>query len=171
MTGVGDRLRFVFTFPDPVNEVAVRVTAAGVALIALTALVLRRPEPLIVLTYGFVARAAAGPRLSPLAWLSTRVITPRLAAPPRPVPGPPKRFAQALGATVSALTLVLYYALSWHVAAFALVGVMVVLATLEAGLRLCVGCVIHAWLVRRQWVRSAECAECADISLLVRAGR
>src|SRR4051794_22199774 len=79
--------RRFFSFPDPVNEVSVRITAAGVALLALTAVVLRRPEPLIVLAYGFLARAAAGPRLSPLALLSTRVITPRLGLSPRPVPG------------------------------------------------------------------------------------
>lgn len=163
--------RRFFSFPDPVNEVAVRVTAAGVALMALTAVVLRRPELFVVLTYGFVARAAAGPRLSPLAQLSTRVITPRLRVPPRPVPGPPKRFAQALGATGSALTVVFYYALSWHVAAFVLAGAMVVLATLEAALRLCVGCLIHGWLARRHWIRSVECAECSDLSLLARAGR
>jgi len=161
----------VFAFPDPVNEVAVRVTAAGVALMALTAVVFARPEPLILLTYGFVARAAAGPRFSPLALLSTRVITPRLRVTPRLVSGPPKRFAQALGAAVSALTLVLYYALAWHIAAFVLAGLMVVLATLEAGLRLCVGCLIHGWLVRRKWVRSVECAECSNIGLLARAGR
>jgi hypothetical protein len=171
VNAVPARARRFFTFPDPVNEVAVRVTAAGVALMALTAIVLRRPEPLIVLTYGFLARAAAGPRLSPLALLSTRVITPRLHTPPRLVPGPPKRFAQALGATVSAFTLVLYYLLSWHATAFVLAGLMVALATLESALRLCVGCLIHAWLVRRQWVRSVECAECADLSLLARAGR
>jgi hypothetical protein len=164
-------IRRVFTFPDPVNEVAVRVTAAGVALLALAAVVLQRPEPLIALTYGFAARAAAGPRLSPLALLSTRVITPRLQRAPRFVPGPPKRFAQALGATVSAVTLVLYYLLAWHTAAFALAGLMVVLATLESALRLCVGCIIHAWLVRRGWLRSVECAECSDLGLLVRAGR
>jgi hypothetical protein len=164
-------LRSFFSFPDPVNEVSVRVTAAGVALIALLAVVLRRPEPLIVLTYGFVARALTGPRISPLALLSTRVITPRLGLSPRPVPGPPKRFAQALGATVSALTLVLHDALGWHTAAFALAGVMVALTTLESGLGLCVGCVIHAWLVRRRWIDSVECAECADISMLARAGR
>lgn len=165
------RVRRFFSFPDPVNEVAVRVTAAGVAVMALAAVVLRRPEPLILLTYGFVARAAAGPRISPLALLSTRVITPRLGLSPRPVPGPPKRFAQALGATVSTLSLVLYYALGWHVATFALAGVMVVLATLESTLGFCVGCVIHAWLVRRRWINSVECLECADVSVLVRAGR
>lgn len=164
------RLQRFFSFPDPVNEVAVRVTAAGVASMALMAVALRRPEPLIVLTYGFVARAAAGPRISPLALLSTRVITPRLGLSPRLVPGPPKRFAQALGATVSALTLVSYYALGWHVAAFALAGIMVVLATLESALGFCVGCKIHAWLVRRQLISSVECVECADVSLLARVG-
>lgn len=170
MTG-SSRLRRFFSFPDPVNEVSVRITAAGVAVVALAAVVLQRPEPLIVLAYGFIARAAAGPRISPLALLSTRVITPRLGLSPRPVPGPPKRFAQALGATVSVLTLVCYYALGWHAAAFALSGVMVLLATLESALGLCIGCVIHAWLVRRHWIRSVECAECADLSVLVRAGR
>jgi len=166
MSGV----REFFSFPDPVNEKAVRVTAAGVALLALSAVVLQRPEPLILLAYGFVARTAAGPRLSPLALFSTRVVAPRLA-PPRPVPGPPKRFAQALGATVSVLTLVLYYALSWHVAAFVLAGMMVVLATLESALRICVGCMIHAWLVRKDVVQGAECAACADVSLLARSAR
>jgi len=164
-------VRRFFSFPDPVNEVAVRITAAGVALMALTAVVLRRPEPLILLTYGFVARAAAGARISPLALLSTRVITPRLALSPRLVPGPPKRFAQTLGATVSALTLISYYALGWHIAAFALAGVMVALATLESTLGFCLGCVIHAWLVRRRLISAVECVECADISLFARAGQ
>ena len=165
------RVRDFFSFPDPVNEVAVRVTAAGVALMALSVVVLQRPEPLILLAYGFVARAVAGPRISPLALLSTQVISPRLGLSQQLVPGPPKRFAQALGATVSVVALVLYYAIGWHVAAFALAGVMVALATLESAVGLCVGCVIHAWLVRRQWIESVECVECANISLLVRTGR
>ena len=40
MTSAATRLRRVFTFPDPVNEVAVRVTAAGVALLALIAVLM-----------------------------------------------------------------------------------------------------------------------------------
>jgi hypothetical protein len=51
--------------------------------------------------YGFLARVASGPTLSPLGQLATRVIVPRLAAAPRLVPGPPKRFAQGIGATLS----------------------------------------------------------------------
>ena len=48
------------------------------------------------LAYGFIARVLSGPRLSPLARLATAVVAPRLGA-PKPVPGPPKRFAQAIG--------------------------------------------------------------------------
>jgi hypothetical protein len=160
-----------FSFPDPVNENAVRVTAAGVAVLALLAVVTRRPEILVAIAYGFCARVSAGPRLSPLALLSTKVVVPRLNSAPRLVPGPPKRFAQGLGAVAAVASVVLYYGAGWHVAAFALAGVMVVLATLESGLRICVGCLLHAWLVNRGVIRSVACAECADISLRVGAAR
>lgn len=156
-----------FTFPDPVNEKAVRVTAAGVVLMALLSIVLQRPEPLVALAYGFVARAIAGPRLSPLAQLASRVIAPRLPGGPKPVPGPPKRFAQLLGAICSVAAVLAYYALGWHTSAFALAGVMVLLATLESVAGICVGCLIHARLARSGIIRAPECAECADVSLRI----
>src|SRR3954470_13527133 len=95
--GGDDAVSSLFTFPDPVNEKAVRVTAGGVALLAAAAVVTQRPELLAVIAYGFLARVFAGPTLSPLAQSATRIVAPRLA-PPRRVPAPPKRFAQALGA-------------------------------------------------------------------------
>jgi hypothetical protein len=49
---------------------------------------------------GFVARVLTGPRLSPLRQLTTKVIAPRLGK-PRLVPGPPKRFAQGMGAVIT----------------------------------------------------------------------
>ena len=154
-----------FSFPDIVDETAVRVTAAGVAALAAAAVVTQRPEILVVLAYGFCARTAAGPRLSPLALLATRVVAPRLTDHRRPVPGPPKRFAQAMGAVASVTAVLLAYLTHWRAAAFGLAAAMVVLATLEAAFRLCVGCLIHARLVRAGVIRSVECAECADISL------
>jgi len=155
----------LFDFPNPVNETAVRVTATGVATMALLALTLQRPELLIVIAYGFVARTLTGPRLSPLAWLSTRVITPRLPGPHRLVAGPPKRFAQALGAAGSVAAVLLYYAAGWHLAAWVLAGMMVVLATLEAGFRICVGCMLYAALVRGGVIAGTDCPECSDIRL------
>ena len=150
-----------FSFPDPVNEKAVRVTAAGVAVLATAAVISRRPELLGLLAYGFVARAAAGPRLSPLALLATRVVAPRLG-PPRPVAGPPKRFAQLLGAVFSVSAFVLAVA-GVTTVAFVLAGLMVVLAALESGLGICVGCLIHARLARRGIVRAPECLDCTDV--------
>ena len=37
----------------------------------------------------------------PLAQLVTRVVVPRFEVPVKPVPGPPKRFAQGIGAVLS----------------------------------------------------------------------
>ncbi|MBV9291547.1 MAG: DUF4395 domain-containing protein [Frankiales bacterium] len=160
-----------FTFPEHVDERAVRVTATGVALLTLVAIVARRPELFALVAYGFWARVLAGPRLSPLALFATRVVTPRLEGPPRLVAGPPKRFAQAMGAATSTLVVLLYFAAHEHTAAYALASVMVVLATLEAGFRICVGCLLHAWLVRRGVIRAEECADCSDVRLRIGAGR
>lgn len=80
----------LFTFPNPVNEVSARLVAVGVVLLAFATLALDQPWLLIPLAYGFVARALTGPSLSPLGQLVTRVVTPRLAATPRYVAGPPK---------------------------------------------------------------------------------
>jgi hypothetical protein len=125
----------------------------------------------VLLAYGFVARAAAGPRLSPLALLATRVVAPRLPGGPRPVAGPPKRFAQLLGAVCSVAAVVTYYALGWQTVAYLLAGVMVALASLESIAGICVGCLLHARLARRGIIRAPECADCADITLRIGGAR
>ena len=61
----------------------------------------------IVIAYGFVARVLTGPSLSPLGQFVTRVVTPRLPIAPRPVSGPPKRFAQGMGVAFSVTALIL----------------------------------------------------------------
>jgi hypothetical protein len=55
------------SFPNPVNEVAARVTAAGVVLIGAIALALQLPWLSVVLAAGFLLRVLSGPRFSPLA--------------------------------------------------------------------------------------------------------
>src|SRR5947209_6399437 len=99
----------LFSFPNPVNEVSARVVAAGVVLMAVATLISRRPWLIAVIAYGFVARALTGPTLSPLGQLATRVVTPRLPVDPKPVPGPPKRFAQTIGAAFSLAALALAF--------------------------------------------------------------
>src|SRR3954463_12980450 len=96
-------------FPNPVNEKAARVVAAGVVLMSLTALAFQLEWLLPVIAYGFIARVVTGPKLSPLGQFATRIAAPRLGE-PKYVAGPPKRFAQAMGVGFSVGATVLYFA-------------------------------------------------------------
>lgn len=153
----------LFAFPNPVNEVTARVVAGGVVLMAMLTLVLRRPWLIVPLAYGFAARALTGPTLSPLGQVATRVIGPHLPVSPKYVPGPPKRFAQTLGATVSLSALLLAFGFRRPRYAYLLVGLLGVFATLEAAFALCIGCKIFAVLMRLGLIPAEVCAECTDI--------
>ena len=102
-------LKSIFSFPNPVNEVAARTVAAAVVFISLSYVVTGNPWVLLVLLYGFFARVATGPTLSPVGLLATRVIADRIAK-PRLVPGPPKRFAQSVGLVFSVAAVILHFA-------------------------------------------------------------
>jgi hypothetical protein len=154
----------LFDFPNPVDEVSARLVATGVVLLGALALVTLHPVLLVLLAYGFVARVLTGPTLSPLGRLVTEVVRPRLPVSARPVPGPPKRFAQGVGAVFS--TAVLALALGGaDTAARTLLGVLLVFASLEAFAGFCMGCLVFGWLMRAGVVPEHVCAECADLSL------
>ena len=154
----------LFDFPNPVNEVAARTVAAGVVALSVLYLVTGHPLVLVVLAYGFVARVASGPRFSPLGLLATRVVAPRLARHEKLVPGPPKRFAQGIGTVFSVGALIAHLAGATPVATLLVAG-LVVAASLEAVLALCLGCQVFAVLMRFGVIPERVCAECADISL------
>ena len=156
-------VRKLFTFPNPVNEYAARSVAAMVVLLCVTTLVLRTPWLLWPLALGFLARVAAGPRFSLFGQLATRVIAPRLG-PAKLVPGPPKRFAQTIGATLS-VAAVLTYHLGAPIASWVLVGLIVAAALLESVLGVCVGCMIFGRLQQLGVIPASVCAACADIRL------
>jgi len=120
---------------------------------------------LVPLTYGFIARVLTGPTLSPLGQLATRVVVPRLPLAERPVDGPPKRFAQGIGATLSSLATVAHFGFGATTLAMVAVAMIAVAATLEAALGLCIGCKLFGVLVRLGVLPDAVCATCADLSL------
>ncbi len=153
----------LFSFPDPVNEVSARLVAGGVVAMALTAIVFDLPWLTAVIAYGFVARVLTGPTLSPLGQLVTRVVTPRLDLAPRPVPGPPKRFAQGIGAVLSVSAAVLALGLGLSTPANVLLGALAGAASLEAFLGLCLGCHIFAMLMRAGIVPASVCERCNDL--------
>jgi Domain of unknown function (DUF4395) len=151
----------VFSFPSVINEKAARVVAGVVAVTALVALLCGAEWLLVPLAYGFCARVLTGPTLSPLGRLASRVIAPRLG-PEKPVSGPPKRFAQGMGAAMTTAG-----AIAWALGATTLADVLLAMllaaATLESVLAYCLGCQIFGLLMRAGVVPERVCAACSDI--------
>ena len=158
-------MRTLFRFPNPVNEVSARLVAGGVVLLTLVILVFQQPWLIAVLAYGFVARVFTGPTLSPLGQFVTRVVTPVLPVAARPVPGPPKRFAQGIGATLSVSAAIAHFAFGATTLAFVLVAMITVAATLESVFAYCLGCKAFAILMKAGVIPESVCEECNDLSL------
>jgi hypothetical protein len=76
------------------------------------------------------------------------------------VPGPPKRFAQGMGAAFSVTAAVLGVGLGLDTAAYALLGLLVVAATLESVFAFCIGCKLFALLMRAGVIPEAVCERC-----------
>jgi len=153
----------LLSFPDPVDEVSARLVALGAVTLAAVTILLDQHWLLVPLAYGFVARVLSGPRFSPLGLLVTKVVRPRLRVAPRPVPGPPKRFAQGMGAAFTVTAAVLALGFSATGAAEVLLGMLVVAASLEAFLGFCLGCRIFAVLMRIGVIPPEVCERCNDL--------
>jgi hypothetical protein len=153
-----------FSFPNPVNDKAAR-TVAGVVLATVIVILATGWYWLTIpLAYGFWARVLTGPKLSPLGWVAMNVVAPRLGE-KKYVPGPPKRFAQAMGAAMSTVALVLALPLGDHTAAFIVLCLFIPAAGLESIFGYCLGCKMFAIGMRLGLVPEDVCEECADISV------
>jgi Domain of unknown function (DUF4395) len=151
----------LFSFPHPVNEKAARSVAGLVVVLAAITLATGAWWLTVPLALGFWARVLTGPTLSPFGQLATRVIAPRLGT-PNYVSGPPKRFAQGMGAAMSTAAAVL--ALSGlDTAATVLLVALLAAATLESVFAYCLGCKVFGLLMRAGVIPAEVCAECADI--------
>jgi hypothetical protein len=155
-------VRNLIGFPNPVNEKAARVVAGCVVVLAVTAIAFHLEWLLPLIALGFLARVLTGPKLSPIGQFATRVAAPRLGE-PKYVPGPPKRFAQAMGVTMSVAAVLLYFVFDAHTAAWVVTGVLAAAATLESVFALCLGCQVFAVLMRVGVIPEETCEACANI--------
>ena len=154
--------RKVFEFPNPVNEYAARITAGLVVVLAAVTLLTGWGWGLAVIAAGFWLRVLFGPRISPLAQLSVKVLAPRLGR-AKLVPGPPKRFAQGIGAAMSTAAALLFAA-GLAPGAWILLAVLVLAASLEAFAGFCLGCAIFGFLQRRGLIPAEICEACNNVS-------
>jgi hypothetical protein len=153
-----------FGFPSTVNEVSARLVAAGVVSQAGLWLATRHPVLLVTLTYGFSARVLTGPKLSPLGLVVTKIVTPQLGLPEKLVAGPPKRFAQGIGLAFTTVAS-LAWALGSPTISVTIIGMLVVAASLEAFIGLCLGCKIFAVLMKSGLIPADTCEECNNLQL------
>ncbi len=158
---VGTLVADLLKFPNPVNEYAARSTAGMVVVLTVFTLAFRTEWLLWPLAIGFVLRVTSGPRFSPFGQLAVRVVAPRIG-PAKLVPGPPKRFAQGIGAVLSTAALISFYvgvpALSWI-----LVAMITAAALLESVFGVCLGCSIFGRLQAAGVIPASVCAACSDI--------
>lgn len=162
-------MRDVLGFPNPVNEKAARTVAGAVLALSLATLLLSVVASqawlwlVAPIALGFYARVLTGPKLSLLGQLATKVIAPRLGEPVL-VAGPPKRFAQAIGAAVTTAATILL-AVGQPRLTQGLLVLMVIAAGLESIAGYCIGCKLFSVLMRLGLVPEATCEACANITL------
>lgn len=160
-------LNDIFSFPDEVNEYAARIVAGFVVILTTLFLITENIWILVFLAYGFWARVLTGPTLSPLAQLTLKGIIPLLGSPTEYCPGPPKRFAQSVGAGFTSTALILV--VSGNIpGAQAFLGVLVVFSSLESVVGFCAGCWFFKYLMVWGVIPQKICLKCQNIEFVNR---
>ena len=149
----------LFSFPDPVNDYAARFVAAMVVILTISFLATANIWVLIFILYGFLARVLTGPTLSPIGLIATKILVPLFGNPEKLVPGPPKRFAQAIGLVFSAAALIALLFSEISATRF-LMGILGFFASLEAFVGFCTGCYVFGWLIRFRLIPESVCESC-----------
>lgn len=153
-------MKELLSFPNPVNEYAARLVAGAVVVLAMLFLATGSQWVLVFLAYGFLARVATGPTLSPIGLLVTRLILPLFGNPAKMVPGPPKRFAQSIGLGFSLAALIAFYFGDSIITTRYLIGVLGFFASLESFIGFCTGCYVFGWLMKFGFIPKRICEDC-----------
>ena len=154
-----DTINNLFSFPNPVNEFSARFVAGMVSILTIATILTENQFVAGFLLYGFLARVATGPTLSPMGLLATRVIVPVLGNPTKLVAGPPKRFAQTIGLVFSAtafIMLMLDFVLIFQIT----LSILFIFALLESLAGFCAGCFVFNYLMKWKIIPQSVCESC-----------
>ena len=140
------------------------MVAGMVVALSLVIVLLDVPWLMFFLAYGFLARVLTGPTLSPMGLLATRIFAPLFHL-QKPVPGPPKRFAQTVGLGFATTALVLHYGFGLVIATNVVIGILVLFAALESLVGFCTGCFVFGYLMRWGFIPQEVCDRCNNLVL------
>jgi len=147
-------------FPSQVPSRIPRLVAAQVVILGALPPLVHHAWPLGLLVLDFALRALIAPGLSPLARVAWFVGRRLPGGPGTPIAYAPKRFAATVGLVFFSVAFLLHQFPATVVAGQALAAVVVLLASLEALLGFCLGCHIHALLVRSGLLAEPPCPTC-----------
>ena len=153
----------IFSFPHPVNEYAARVVAGCVLLLSILLVFTMSLPVSVFLFYGYLARVLAGPTLSPIGQIATRLVVPLIIKRDKPVAGPPKRFAQAVGLMVSGLALIFILTDQSDISRILYI-VLAVFAAAESIVGFCAGCRMFALLMKMGLIPEDVCEACNNLN-------
>ena len=159
-------LREIFSFPETINEYAARMVAGFIVILSLAYLYSHNIYLLAFMVYGFLARVMAGPSLSPIALLVTKILIPKIGNPYAECPGPPKRFAQFVGLVFTSSAF--YFVMRGQTTtAYLLIGILAIFASLESIMGFCAGCWFFKQMMKWGWIPQRVCEKCNEIPLAV----
>ena len=153
-------MKKIFEFPNPVNEYAARLVAFFVLTFSLTILITNNLWAVSLLFIGFLLRLLFGPRVSPFALITLKLIIPLLKNPNKSVPGPPKRFAQFIGALITLIASIIYFFTTYNVIVISILGVLILFTFLESVLSFCFGCYVFNLLIKVRLIPKNICEAC-----------
>ena len=143
------------------NEWAARCVAGMVMGLTLSAIFTDHWIIIAVLLYGFCARVATGPTLSPMGQIATRLLVPIIGK-NSPVAGPPKRFAQFVGLIFSLTALILFFIVDSSLPYRIVLAVLAGFAFLESIVGFCAGCFVFEYLMKFNLIPESVCEACAN---------
>ena len=149
-----------FEFPNPVNEYAARFVAFFVLFFSTVILITDNLWAISLLFIGFLLRLLFGPRLSPFALITLKLIIPLLKNPNKSVPGPPKRFAQFIGTIMTLIASIIYFFTSYHLIVISMLGILILFTFLESILSFCFGCYVFNFFIRIGLIPENICEAC-----------
>ena len=152
------------TFPHPVNEYAARIVAFFVLILTASIILTDNYFLLFFLLYGFIARTIAGPTLSPMGLLATKVFIPLFNNKTKLVAGPPKQFAQSIGLIFALLSIISYFVLTLPLITNILLIILMFFAGLESIIGFCSGCFMFKYLMKFGLVSQKICDRCNNFS-------
>ena len=130
---------------EKINERVTRLNAFFTILLTVTGLMLNSAIFIIILMADFYIRAFTHLKFSPISFLSSKLAN-SLNLDKKAIGKAQKIFAARLGFLMT-LTITILIILEMSTAAFVVGGILVLLASLEFTLGICVGCYIYSYFV------------------------